>query len=68
MSQLDGVARDKAFRLSALALASGASALWGGAAQATLITQTYNLPLSDSLYTIQIAGGSPFGHLSTQST
>jgi len=61
MSQMQGALSDRAFRLGALALASGASALWGGNADATLITQTYNEPLGSTSFTIQIGNGSPAG-------
>jgi hypothetical protein len=53
--------QDKVFRIGALALASGAAALWGGTAQASLVTETYNLPLGQSASTITIGDGSPLG-------
>lgn len=61
MSQTQGALSDRAFRLGALALASGASALWGGSADATLITQTYNLALGSTSFTIQVGNGAPAG-------
>ena len=51
------------FRLSALALATGASVAWGGAADAAVITQQYNLTLSNdssSSVPVTIGDGSPF--------
>ena len=52
---------DRAYRLGAIALATGASALWAGAAQATLITQVYDLPLNASTKNVKIGGGAPAG-------
>jgi PEP-CTERM motif len=51
---------DKAYRLGALAIAAGSSALWAGAAQATLVTQTFNLNFNPG-GNVQIGNGSPFG-------
>ncbi len=57
----------KAFRLSAIALAAGASALWGGSSYATLssvaglTTETYDLQLTGSVQNVQIGSGFPLG-------
>ena len=58
----------KTFRLSAIALAAGASALWGGSSYATpssvagLTTETYDLQLTGSVQNVQIGSGSPLGY------
>jgi hypothetical protein len=44
MGQFRAGISDKAFRLGALALASGASVAWSGDAHANLITQIFNFP------------------------
>jgi PEP-CTERM motif-containing protein len=57
----------KAFRLGAIALAAGASALWGGSSYATvsgvagLTTETYDLKLTDTEQNVQIGNGFPLG-------
>jgi PEP-CTERM motif len=55
----------KAFRLGAIALAAGASALWGGssyaAATGVLTTETYDLKLTDTEQNVQIGNGFPLG-------
>jgi hypothetical protein len=57
----------KAFRLGAIALAAGASALWGGSSHAItvggagLTTETYDLQLTDTVQNVQIGNGFPLG-------
>jgi hypothetical protein len=50
---------DRVLRAGAIALAAGATMVWGGEAHATLITQTYNVSLDGA--SIQIGDGSPSG-------
>jgi hypothetical protein len=50
---------DRVLRTGAIALAAGATMVWGGEASATLITQTYNVTLDGA--SIQINDGSPSG-------
>jgi hypothetical protein len=55
-----GVGQDKVFYYGAIALAAGAAFVWGGEANAALVTQTYDLDLYSSS-TLRIGDGSPSG-------
>jgi hypothetical protein len=56
-----GSDQDKIFRLGAIALAAGVSMVWGGEANATLITEDYTIVLSSGPSTLIIGDGSPSG-------
>ena len=53
--------QDKLFRLGAIALAAGASMVWGGEARATLVTQIIDQDIAAGNVNIQIGDGSPSG-------
>ena len=53
--------QDKLFRLGAIALAAGASMVWGREARATLVTQIIDQDIAAGNVNIQIGDGSPSG-------